>query len=226
MDASQAISIRNRIIGILVKRARLNAGKSQRECAEFLGCSSFTFRQYEQGKKGMALPQLEALAYYFDLPVASLWDERQPEVAEQPAESLPVEQMMVLRRKMLAVQFRQWRQASGLTQGEWGEILGCSANIVSQYERGKRDIPFAELEAAAEQSGASVGDLFDEQSIPMSPLAQERQALTRLNELPPDLRDFVLNPTNALYLRVAMLLSALKADSLRQIAETILDITY
>jgi hypothetical protein len=50
--------------------------------------------------------------------------------------------------------------------------------------------------------------------------------LVQLNELPPDVRDFVLSPTNALYLRIAMLLSAMKADSLRQIAETLLDITY
>ena len=64
MDSSQTIAIRNRIIGILVKRARLGAGKSQRECGEFLGCSPFVFSQYERGRKGMSLPQLEALAYF------------------------------------------------------------------------------------------------------------------------------------------------------------------
>jgi hypothetical protein len=39
-------------------------------------------------------------------------------------------------------------------------------------------------------------------------------------------REFVLKPTNSLYLRIAMLLSDLKADHLRSIAETLLDITY
>jgi hypothetical protein len=53
-----------------------------------------------------------------------------------------------------------------------------------------------------------------------------RETAARLHSLPPEVQDFVLNPTNALYLRVAMELSALKADSLRQIAETLLDITY
>jgi hypothetical protein len=50
--------------------------------------------------------------------------------------------------------------------------------------------------------------------------------LARLEELPPDVRDFCLKPTNALYLRIAMQLSVMKADHLRQIAETLLDITY
>jgi hypothetical protein len=48
----------------------------------------------------------------------------------------------------------------------------------------------------------------------------------RLDELSPDMRDFILNPTNTLYLRIAMLASNLAADQLRQIAETLLDITY
>jgi ABC-type arginine transport system ATPase subunit len=69
-------------------------------------------------------------------------------------------------------------------------------------------------------------DLIDEHVLHLSEAQQERAIAARINELPPDVRDFVLNPTNALYLRIAMLLSAMKADSLRQIAETLLDITY
>ena len=50
--------------------------------------------------------------------------------------------------------------------------------------------------------------------------------IERLDELPPDMRDFILHPTNTLSLRIAMLASNLKADQLRLIAETLLDITY
>jgi len=226
MEIPQAMSIRNRIIGILVKRARLKAGKNQRECAEFLGCSPFAFGQYEQGRHGLSLSQLEALAYLFDVPAASLWDDGYAQPEKAPAEALPWVQMMILRRKILAVQFRQCRQAAGLTQRALGQLLGCSADIVSEYERGKRDIPLAELEIAAERCGKGLADFLDEQTIPLSAAEQDRQILARLSELSPDVRDFVLNPTNALYLRIAILLSSMKADSLRAIAETILDITY
>ncbi len=226
MDSSQTIAIRNRIIGILVKRARLGAGKSQRECGEFLGCSPFVFSQYERGRKGMSLPQLEALAYFLDVPAASLWDEASPEPDDPSAVTLPMEQMLLLRRKILAVQFRQCRLKAGLTQKELGELLVCSANMISQYERGKREIPLAELEIAAEQCGQRLDSFLDDETIPLGRVQRDRLTLAQLNELPPDVRDFVLRPTNALYLRIAMLLSAMKVDSLRQIAETILDITY
>ncbi len=226
MEGLQAISIRNRIIGILVKRARLKAVKSQRECAGFLGCSPSAFSQYEQGRRGLSLPQLEALAHFFEVPVASLWDDGYVPPEELPAEPLPLAQMLLLRQKILAVHFHQCRLAAGLTQRDIGQLLGCSTYMVSQYERGLRDIPLAELEIAAEHCGRSLADFSDDQTIPLGQAEQERLMLARLNELPDDLRDFLLNPTNTLYLRIAIFLSSMKADSLRQIAEIILDITY
>lgn len=226
MDVSQTIAIRHKIIGLLVRRARLRAGKSQRECAELIGCSPARFSRYEKGQQGLTLPQLEALAYFFGVPLASLWDEKFDLPEESPGESLPLAEMMTLRRKMLAVQFRQCRRTAGLTQQQMGQMLGCSAARISQYERGKSDISVAELEIVSERCNRSLADFVDEQTIPLSQAEQNRQTLARLKELSPDMREFVLKPSNALYLRIAMLLSAIKADSLRQIAETILDITY
>ncbi|MGQ9598047.1 MAG: helix-turn-helix domain-containing protein [Anaerolineae bacterium] len=226
MDMQQTIPIRNRIIGILVKRARLKAGKSQQACAEFLGCSVAAFRQFEQGRQGFSLPQLEALAYFLGVPPVSLWDDGYPQPEGPLAEPMPLAQMMILRRKILAVQFRQCRLTAGLTQQELGRLLGCSQRMISEYERGSRDIPLAQLEIVAERCGKTLDEFLDEQTIPLSPAEQDRRVLARLNDLPPDIRDFVLNPTNVLYLRIAKLMSSLKADNLRQIAETLLDITY
>jgi transcriptional regulator with XRE-family HTH domain len=226
MEASQAIPIRNKIIGILVKRARLQAGKTQKECAQILDCSPSTFSQHERGKKGLSLPQLEALGYFLDVAPESLWNDTSAPLEEPLEEPLPLEQLLLLRRKILAVHFRQCRLASGLSQQDAAQLLGQSAYMISQYEQGKNDIPFAELEVFAERCGRSLAEFADDQTIPLAQAEKERQILARLNELPVDVRDFVLKPTNALYLRIAMLLSDMKADSLRQIAELLLDITY
>ena len=226
MDIPQTISIRNRIVGILVRRAREKAGKSQRDCAEYLLCGPFTYSQCEQGKQGFSLPQLEALAYWFEAPLATLWDDQHPLLQEPQEEPLPLAQILQLRQKMVAVKFRQCRQAAGLSQREIGELLGCSTYMVSQYEQGGRDIPLADLEAVAERCGQSLTFFLDEDTIPLGHGEAQRQVLAHLDELPPDVRDFVLKPTNALYLRIAMLLSTMKAEHLRQIAETLLDIPY
>ncbi len=224
-DSMQAIAIRNRIIGTLVKRARLKAGKSQRECAELLGCSPYAFSQYEQGRWGLSLSQLEVLAHPFKVPLANLWDDSSVPQGEPEEEPATLRQTMLLRRKILAVQFRQCRRAGGLTQKEMGQLLGRSTGIVGRYERGDRDIPLAEMEAAAGRCGKALTDFIEDQAAAPGLVEVKIQSLAGLGELPPDVREFVLKPTNALYLRIAMLLSAMKADSLRQIAETLLDIT-
>ena len=87
MEAAQAIAIRNKIIGILARRARMNAGMSMRECGELLGCSPAIYGQYEKGMRGFSMPQLEALAHAFDVPVASLWDDSLAPSEEAPAET-------------------------------------------------------------------------------------------------------------------------------------------
>ncbi len=226
METSQTIAIRNKIIGVLVKRARLNAGKSQQECARFLDCAPSAYRRYEQGKKGFSLPQLESLALLFDVPVASLWDDAYPIPEKTEAEPVPLDEIMLLRRKMLAVRLRQIRQDAGLSMREMGKSLDCSPYMISQYEHGAREIPLAELEAATERCGLTMAEFLDVDEIPLSPAEQRRQMLERLDELPPEMRSFIINPTNTLYLRIAMLASSLHADQLRKIAETLLDITY
>lgn len=226
MAAAQQIAIRNKIIGILIRRARTRSGFSQQECAQVLDCSPADFAGYEQGEQGLSLPQLEALAYFLGVPLATLWDDEQGASASPVDEPVPIGRLMALRRKMIAIEFRKCRVSAGLTPAEAAASLELTPATIAHFETGEADIPLAALEIAAAWCGKAVDDFVDRETALLSQAQQEREALARLGEMPADVRDFVLKPTNTLYLRIAMLLSAMKADSLRQIAETLLDITY
>jgi len=154
------------------------------------------------------------------------WDDAYPLPEEAETEPLPLDEIMLLRRKMLAVRLRQIRQNAGLSMREMGKALDCSPYMISQYEHGAREVPLAELEAATERCGLTIAEFLDVDGIPPSPAEQRRQMLERLEKMPPEMRSFIINPTNTLYLRIAMLASSLQADQLRKIAETLLDITY
>lgn len=226
MAASQQIAIRNKIIGILIRRARTRSGFSQQECAQILDCSPAVFAEYEQGEQGISLPQLEALAYLLGVPLATLWDDEHGSPASAVQKPVPMGRLIALRRKMVAIEFRKCRTSAGLAPAEAAALLELTPEAIAQFENGGADIPLSALEIAAAWRGKTVEHFVDRDTVLVSQAQQEREALARLEELPADVRDFVLKPTNALYLRIAMLLSAMKADSLRQIAETLLDITY
>lgn len=224
MYTKEAMAIRSKIIGVLLRNARIKAGKSQKDCAEVLGCSPDTISQFEHGRKDVTLPQLEILSYFFGLPITYFWDE--DAILEEEEMDRPVDKIMIIRRKMIGVLLRQARLGAGKSQNQCAEALSCSAERISHYERGQRDIPLPELEALADFLSVPMSYFLDEQTAPLSREAPTGRGVETFAELPPDVRDFVSNPTNVLYIRIAMKLSTLSVDVLRQIAETLLDITF
>jgi transcriptional regulator with XRE-family HTH domain len=218
------MAIRSKIIGVLLRDARIKAGKSRKDCAAVLSCSPYMISQFEYGRKDITLAQLEVLAYFFGLPITYFWDE--DAIPEEEEMDRPVEGIMTLRRKIIGVLLRQARLDAGKSQKQCAEALSCSAGRISQYERGRRGIPLTELEALADFLDVPINHFLDEQTTPISKEAPKGKGVEIFSELPPDVRDFVSNPTNALYIRIAMKLSTLSVDVLRQIAETLLDITF
>jgi transcriptional regulator with XRE-family HTH domain len=218
------MAIRSKIIGVLLRNARTQSGKSQKDCAAVLDCSPYMISQFEYGRKDITLPQLEVLAYFLGLPIAYFWDK--DAISEEEEMDRPVDEIMTIRRKIIGVLLRQARLDAGKSQKQCAEALSRSAKRISQYERGQRDIPLPELETLADFLEVPITHFLDEQTSPLSREAPEGRVVGALAELPPDVKDFVSNPINVLYIRIAMKLSTLSVDALRQIAETLLDITF
>jgi transcriptional regulator with XRE-family HTH domain len=225
MYTREAMAIRSKIIGVLLRNARIKAGKSQRDCAAVLGCSPDMISRFEYGHKDITLPQLEVLAYFLGLPITYFWDK--DAIPEEEEMDRPVDEVMTIRRKIIGVLLRQARLDAGKNQKQCAEALSCSADRISRYERGQSDIPLPELEALADFLDVPISHFLDEQTTPLGEEAPEGvRGMETFAELPPDVRDFISNPTNVLYIRIAMKLSTLSVDNLRQIAETLLDITF
>jgi len=220
--AAQKI-LRQKIIGLLIKQARLEAGKSLQETATVLGCSPKRLSQYESGVKTPSLPEVEVQARFFSVTLEDLLNENRKQEEKSP---LPSTEMIPVRHKIIGVQLRQARQAAGLTQKELAREMDCPAGRISEYERGERPIPVPELEALTEALGLRFSDLIDGDVGPDSPEARQRRDLERLAQMPGDLRGFVLNPVNSLFIEMAMKVSDLPVDVIRQIAEGLLNITY
>jgi len=223
MDTKEALALRRKILGLLLRKARLKAGRSAKECARVLGCSSRALYQIERGRKDISLPQLETLARFLEVPLDYFWQE-EPVPEERPQQPDPG--LLALRRKALGVLLREARLAARMTQEECAQILGCNVRRISEYERGERDIPVPELEMLAQAFHVPMSYFLDESIFPPSEKDIERRELEQLRQLPADVKQFVLKPSNVLYLRAAMRISELSADALRQLAESLLEITY
>ena len=216
----QASDIRSKITGVLLRAARLRAGKTVKQCADWLGCSPHAISQYEYGRRLVSLPELELLAQLFRVPVRHLYDE---EIAalDVPSAKAPGQKVLELRHKEIGVLLRQARSAAGKTQRECAELLGISADTISRYEHGSKAIPLVHLELLADSLGIPVSDFRDRELEPegTSELLPPDEVW---GSLPLEIKRFICNADSLPYLEMALRLSELPADSMRHLAEAML----
>ncbi|MBN1641259.1 MAG: helix-turn-helix transcriptional regulator [Anaerolineae bacterium] len=223
MISESAFLTRNKIIGVLVRQARLDANESVEACAAALGCDPARIVQAEEGEVGFTLPQLEGLARCLGVPVSRLlYAEPLPE--EDRSAPFPYQQAMLIRAKIIGVMLREARQEAGQTLEQVAPSLGYTPERLGRIELGEEAISVVELEALCGLLGISLDALMAEELsfLPAEPEGDD----AALDHLPPDVHAFVRKPINLPYLQLAISLSELPADALRQIAASLLQITY
>jgi hypothetical protein len=84
------------------------------------------------------------------------------------------------------------------------------------------------LEVLAEYLSVSLSYFLDRGISPERSGGQvaSLDEITEFTKLPKEVREFLTNPANLLYLNIAMSLSELSADTLRSLAEGLLEVTY
>jgi len=135
----------------------------------------------------------------------------------------PYDQIRLFRRKIIGVILTQARLEAGQSLQELASHLDTTAEYIERVELGQAEIPFVQLEDWAETLDISLQELYARE------LSRPRQATggeTSLAHLSPEVRDFVLQPSNVPYLQIAAKLSKMPADTLRQVASGLLEITY
>jgi transcriptional regulator with XRE-family HTH domain len=218
---NEAILTRAEILGGLIREARTQANLSVDECAAILGRSTDNYQALESGNKTPSLPELELLAMFLRVPMSYFWGN------SPPVESAKVDyaDYLKLRQRMVAAMLGQLRIKMRKTVDEFAEETGISADVISAYESGEEAIPFFELETMAAKLEVSVKQFVDDQHGPLAEYEAEREMEQRFSEWSPELKSFIADSRNIVYLETAMRLNEMDVDKLRSIAEGILEIT-
>jgi transcriptional regulator with XRE-family HTH domain len=224
MSIQAQVTVRSKKLGVLIRDARLAQRKTLPECAKAVGVSAGICRAWEEGRKSPSLPELEILAYYFDLPMSNFWgkDTRSDNAVSTGGLNLPT--LVGIRQRFVGALLRQEREKASLSLREVSEIAAIPVSRLKSYEMGDRPIPLPELEGLMSILGGRVESLFD-QNGPIGIWMAEQKAIADFLQIPRELQDFVCKPVNRPYLELAMKLSSMSTDKLRSVAEDILNIT-
>jgi len=219
------LKIRTKKLGVLIKDARLAAGKSMKDCAKVLGVSSRQISSFECGEKAPSLPELEVLAFYFDVPIdhfytqGSLLYNREERVA-----TTNLIRLISIRGKIVGARLKQARVDGDMGIKELAESVGISNDRLRSYENGKVSIPLPELEGMAGHLDVPVEKFFDKEGI-IGKWSEQKIAVQGFLDLPKELQEFVTRPVNMPYLEIAQKLSGMSVERLRTLAEGLLEIT-
>lgn len=220
MATREAVTIRSKMLGVLIRDARLAAGKSPADCAEALDIPEAQFIAYERGAQPISLPELEVLAVVLRVPLAHFWGEQL--LTERQVDRAPWRDALAVRHRMIGVQLRQARMERGLTVEDCANALGTTPARIKAFESGREPVPLPELETLTEFLGLSLESLVTDTG-PIGEqlkLLQDYEAFARL---PQEVRDLVLEGGVQGYLLLARRLSELPPEVLRTLGEAFLD---
>lgn len=224
-DPELSLEVRARLLGALLRDAREHADRSQGDCASALGMAESDYADFEIGDDSPSLPQVELLAYYLDVPVAHFLGDAL--IVDQPGlrAATPSPEITELRDRILAVRLMQARVETQRTIAELSAATGVPEAMLADFEAGEASIPVPVLEPWCRALGLRIEDLSEPGGVIGAWQTRMRQA-DLLQHLSPELREFVARPVNTPYLRLAEKFSRLPTAELREIAATLLDITY
>jgi transcriptional regulator with XRE-family HTH domain len=224
-ERNPSLLARGQRLAGLLKEARQAKDQTAAACAGAAGAEPAVYQAYEAGEASPSLPELELLAYFLDVPLAYFWGEPGlAALATNGHKPSPSDELAPLRHRIIGLQVRQARHAAGLSLPDLAAHLDIRPEQLAAYELGQWPIPLPELEALASRLGLPVEHFFEAEG-PVGEWDSLQRATQRLRQLPPDLRDFMTQPANEEYLRLAQKLSRMPVGQLRTIAEALLEIT-
>ena len=225
MMTDKVIHIRTRKLAVLLRDARRSAGKSSADCARVLGMESEEYERFESGEAAPSLPELEALAYFLDVPLAHFWGSSslsEAGVADDTVQAIL--DSIESHRRAIGEKLAAMREEAGHSQEELAEKSGLALDTLQQVERGETALPTPEFERLVSALGAGVDD-FTGGPGAAGEWLRSKDAIEQFMEMPPELRDFVSRPYNRPYIDIALKLSTMEVNRLRSVAEGLLEIT-
>lgn len=224
MDFGESYRIRAKMVGVLLRDARISAARTLEDCARLLNVAPQQVESWEYGDSVPSLPQLEILAYYLDVPVSHFWGMETTEGDDHAQRREAQGEYMALRDRMIGALLRQAREDANLTVEDLNQQTGLSAEQITRYELGEVSLPMHELTVLASSVKKNVS-YFLESSSHVGQWLEMKEKWKHFADLPDDVREFAANPLNLGFIEIAIMLSQMPTDRLRRIGESVLNIT-
>lgn len=186
-----------------------------------LGIPTEMIESMEQGKSAPSLPELELLANLYRVPLMKLINTEDSEAQIRVHEDKRPA-FILLRTRLIGAMLKQARLDKELSREDLAKQCDIPLSTLEEYETGTLPIPQPVLVTLCDELNLEITSLLS----PLTPKPVQPTEQSFSSNLPPELKEFINNPSNLPYLQLAKTFSEMDATKLRALAENLLEITY
>lgn len=224
VNFEELYALRGRIIGVLIRDARVAKGYTVETLAELLQTTPETIVAWEFGDPTPSLPQLELIAYTLEVPVTQLTSGTDTLVEKMSQRMVDHQEYAATRDRIIGVQIHLYREQAGYTLEELARRIGVDADTLAYYEYGQLSVPYSHLTSLASALRVTESAFLEANNRVGRYLAAQ-EAFETFLDMPAEVRQFIVKPSNHRYIELAMKLAQMDTSKLRELAENILEIT-
>src|SRR5574341_1481104 len=225
MDFNELHKIRGRIIGVLIRDARVAKGYTLGQLADQIQISGDTLIAWELGDQSPGLPQIELLGYILEVPVSHFLDGTDTMTDQISQRMVNPAEYTRTRDGMIGTLVRLAQQQANFTTEYLAQQCGIDPPVLTQYQYGQVSIPLPHLTTIARALRVNPS-FFLESEDRVGRYLEAQELFNTFLEMDPEMRQFLSKPSNHRYVELAMKLAEMDINKLRFIAEGILEITY
>ncbi len=228
---SQLSSLKMKKMGMKLAMARQNRGYSLADLSRETGIDTVALAAFEQGASNPSLPQLESLATTYELSIDVFITDKPIELKKINFDTVGLVRREKLHDRMIGLQIKKQRLDQSISIETLAKSCGVTQSEMEAFESGLSSIPFLILVALCHELGisyeifTSVKPAVHTESKKAEESQQQVLSQKPALDLPEELQEFINKPVNLPFVELAHKMSQMDAKKLRQIAESILEIT-
>jgi len=228
---SQLSSLKMKKMGMKLAMTRQNSGYSLADLSRETGIDTGVLAAFEQGAVSPSLPQLENLSATFGRSIEDFISEKPLDLKKKSLDMMGLVRREKLHDRMIGLQIKKIRIDQHISTAVLAQSSGITQSEMEAYESGLSPIPFLVLVALCHELGISYEMFTSTHPEPQTGSQQVEELQFQVEstmpvlDLPQELLEFVNKPVNLPFVELAQKMSQMDAKKLRQIAESILEIT-
>jgi len=203
--------------------AREASGKTMKECSTLLDIPASRLKNYEAGKYIPSLPEIEALSFLYRIPVHMFFEPDAIKNLIHSPESTQIQRLVEIRQRIISTRVHLAREKAEISIKQFSQTTSIPASRIKRYEKGTSPITLDDLQKIVNALDLDLDEFFDHNS-PLGSWQNDQSKNITFEDLPDELKEFVVDSSNLNYLYTARDLSKIGVENLNNLSNSLTEL--